>query len=214
MKKTEIIDLSHTIEESMPLFPGSKEPFIKEISNHKTDGYLEHYISYNSHTGTHVDAPAHILDKGKPLTHYSIADFIGKGSCIDVSNLDVIDGHFIVKSKHILAQTEFALFYTGKSKSWGTEDYYKDFPVFTEYAAQLLGTFNLKGVAMDSISPDPIDSKDYIAHKTLLKYRILIIENLTALDQLTGKNFTFHAIPLKTNIADGSPVRAFAKLSF
>lgn len=214
MKKTEIIDLSHTIEESMPLFPGSKEPFIKEISNHKTDGYLEHYISYNSHTGTHVDAPAHILEKGKPLTQYSIADFIGKGSCIDVSNLDVIDGHFIVKSKHILAQTEFALFYTGKSKSWGTEDYYKDFPVFTEYAAQLLGTFNLKGVAMDSISPDPIDSKDYIAHKTLLKYRILIIENLTALDQLTGKNFTFHAIPLKTNIADGSPVRAFAKLSF
>lgn len=213
MKKSRIIDLTQSINKQMPLFPGTIPPEITEVANHENDGFLEHRISYHSHTGTHIDSPAHILSKGKKLTEFSLDSFIGKGICIPVHEGQIIDYNFIVSNKHELAKTDFALFCSGKGKEWGSETYFRDYPLFSEEAAQVLGTFNLKGIAMDTCSPDPVDSLDLPAHKTLLKYNILIIENLACMDTLVGKEFLFHAIPLKTTLTDGAPARAFAIIS-
>ena len=46
----------------------------------------------------------------------------------------------------------------------------------------------------------------------ILEKEILIIENLTNLDKLLNREFEFNCIPLKIENADGSPVRAFARL--
>ena len=46
----------------------------------------------------------------------------------------------------------------------------------------------------------------------LLGREILLIENLTNLDQLPATPFTFQCFPLKVEHADGSPVRAIALL--
>ena len=50
-----------------------------------------------------------------------------------------------------------------------------------------------------------------IFHKKLLKgNRMVIIENLTRLDQVGKGLFTLCALPLKHENADGSPIRAIA----
>ncbi len=206
----QIIDLTHDIQAQMPVFPGSLSPQITEVANHEKDGYLEHSIKYYSHTGTHIDAPAHISNKYKKLSDYPLSSFMGKGVCLDVSHIKVIDETYIMSKKHELKNTDFALFCSGKALQWGSKEYLEGYSIISEYAAQLLSTFNLKGIGMDTISPDPIDSTDLIAHKTLLKNNILIIENLNCMENLMGKEFTFLAIPLKIVVADGGPVRAFA----
>jgi kynurenine formamidase len=41
---------------------------------------------------------------------------------------------------------------------------------------------------------------------------LILIENLTGLEQLIGKPFLFSCLPLKLDQGDGSPVRAVAIL--
>ncbi len=62
---------------------------------------------------------------------------------------------------------------------------------------------------MDILGPD---QPPFLTHKTLLENEILIIENLTNLDQLVGvKNFEVIALPAKFN-ADAAPIRVVAKI--
>ena len=47
-------------------------------------------------------------------------------------------------------------------------------------------------------------------HRIVLGAGLVIIENLTNLEQLVGRAFRFAALPLKYEDADGAPVRAVA----
>lgn len=82
-----VIDLTHTIKPDMPLFPGSEPPVIEPVSTIAVESFLEHRLPISSHTGTHMDAPAHILPDGATLDAYDVGYFLGNGFCIDVTGL-------------------------------------------------------------------------------------------------------------------------------
>lgn len=54
-------DLTHTISEDMPVFPGSETPKLTTKSTYEKDGFKETLLQMYSHVGTHMDPPAHIL---------------------------------------------------------------------------------------------------------------------------------------------------------
>ncbi len=62
-----ILDLTHTIREDMPVYPGSPQPSFKPTGNLTRNGYRETLIQFASHTGTHMDAPSHMLPHGSSL---------------------------------------------------------------------------------------------------------------------------------------------------
>jgi len=209
-KNKKIYDLTQTICEGMSLFPGTTPPDQQVISRIETHGYNEHSMRFTSHTGTHMDAPNHLISKGKRLDQYALEHFIGRGFCIPLSGKkDIADWH-ILTYKQEISQADFILFYTGHDRYWGSEKYSQRFPVIDPEAARLLCTFNIRGVGIDTLSPDPVASQELPSHHILMKYQIVIIENLTNLQPLIEKHFAFYTIPLKTNSADGAPVRAFA----
>jgi FkbM family methyltransferase len=72
-----------------------------------------------------------------------------------------------------------------------------------------LSSLHLKGLGVDCISVDLITSKTYEIHKILMAKDMVMIENITNLDQISGI-FTLQVLPLKIEKADGSPVRAIA----
>ena len=74
----EIIDLSHIIEVDMPVFPGTELPAFKETASIEADGYREKKIAICSHTGTHIDAPAHIVAGAKTLDQLPVDTFCGE----------------------------------------------------------------------------------------------------------------------------------------
>ena len=71
-------------------------------------------------------------------------------------------------------------------------------------------TLPLKGVGEDSISLDPCESTDFPNHLTLLGADLVNTENLTGLEALLGRRFTFVTLPLKLENADGCSCRAIA----
>ena len=82
-----IIDLTHKIEMNMPVYPGTEAPSIIEVSSIEKDKFLEHKISLFSHTGTHIDAPAHIIWGGMTLDEFPVSAFVGLGLVIDCTAL-------------------------------------------------------------------------------------------------------------------------------
>jgi len=209
----EIIDLAHLMENNMPAYPGDPSPVFEFKNTHKTDGYQVIRMSLITHTGTHLDTPAHFIANGDTLDKIPVKKFFGSGLLIDCSYIgqnEKITAKNIQPFASKLANIDFALIYTGWDTHWGTSIYYQDFPVLSEEAAGFLSEFQLKGIGLDVCSVDPVNSEKFPNHLLLLGKGLIIIENLTNLNHLTGKQFDFSAFPLKIKSGDGCPVRAVA----
>ena len=207
-----IVDLTHTVSPNMPVYPGTEQPvFITGCSIEGT-GFLEKKITMYSHTGTHVDAPAHLIKGADTLDLLPIEHFHGSALLLNFENdkSKTIDVSSLEPYRNEIESIDFLLIHTGWSKHWGTEKYFSDYTVLSLEAAHWLSEFQLKGLGLDTISADISETDDYPIHKILLKKNILIIENLINLLSLPRSIFTFSCFPIKFQNADGSPVRAVA----
>ncbi|AVK85112.1 hydrolase [Lysinibacillus sp. B2A1] len=212
-----IIDLTHTITENMPVYPGTDQPSLKIICNHERNGFKETSLTMASHTGTHMDAPNHIFAHRTTLDLIPVEHFLGKGLVIDCSDLQ--DGQRITierinKVKEQADQAEFLLFYTGWSRYWGTDKYFDNYPYMTVEVADYLIQSKKKGVGLDVISIDSMSDENLTNHKKVLANTdFVIVENLTRLGEIGHDLFMFCALPIKYEDADGAPVRSIAILS-
>jgi kynurenine formamidase len=207
-----IIDLSHFISPRMPVYPGTEPPVFETGCSIDEDGFLEKKITFYSHTGTHMDAPAHLIDGAKTLEQLPIEHFYGKAILLNrkYSRPQTIDVADLEAHRQKLKQVDFLLIHTGWSRYWGTERYFSGYPVLSAQAANWLDELNLKGIGLDAVSADQVDSQNFPIHKSLLRNDTIIIENLVNLEKLPGDPFMFACFPLKLENADGSPVRAVA----
>ena len=199
-----IIDLSVVINEDTPVYPGDPKTVIKPAGVFEKDGYNDHLISIGTHVGTHIDAPLHMVAEGKSLDQLPIEQFIGRGRLVKVD--DAVDIN-AVKAAGI-EEGDIVLFYTGMADVYGKDEYYgDDRPEITEEVANYLVEKKIKMAGLDMCSPD---KEPFPIHRILLGNEILIIENMTNLDQLEGKEFTVYALPIKTQL-DGAPARVIAQ---
>ncbi|MCR1899596.1 cyclase family protein [Irregularibacter muris] len=207
-----IIDLTHTLYDDMPVFPGDEPPEFYSICTVEEEGFAQKKLIIYSHTGTHIDAPAHMLIQGRSLEEVDVNQFFGKAMVIDCGGgkKDRIELGDLLNYKDKIQKVDFVLFHTGWSKYWGSQSYYEGFPTLTEEAVQWLCSFSVKGIGIDTLSVDELHSQEFSNHYALLKNNIIIIENLTHLGKLPQDNFLFSCLPLKYKNADGSPVRAVA----
>ena len=213
MDNISIIDLSHTLSASISVYPGSDHPVIHPLAVMDKDGFRENRLVLNSHHGTHIDCPAHLLTDGFHTGNVPLSSFFGKGLVIDCRSYapdeTIAPGTLLAKEASI-ARADFLLFCTGMDKHWNTPLYNGKFPVLSPEAAEYLTQFSLKGIGIDTLSIDPVYDTALVNHKTFLSGHMIIIENLTGLEQLMDKKFWFSCFPLKIEEGDGSPVRACA----
>lgn len=207
-----VLDLTHTLAEGMPAYPGTEPPTLRPANTVAKDGFAEKLLTMYSHTGTHIDAPAHMLAEGATLDRMEAGCFVGPACVLDVTGQVTIEQAFLESRRDLLDGAEFVLFHTGWSRLWGQEAYFEGFPVLAPEAARWLADRDLKGVGFDAISVDPVGSLDFPNHMILFREGVLSIENLTGLEPLIGRRFLFSCLPLKIEEADGSPVRAVAIL--
>ncbi len=211
-----VIDLTHTISENTPVYPGTERPKLETANTYEQNGFKETLLTMFSHTGTHMDPPLHLFAHRTALDSFPVEQFLGKGLVIDCSDLQEgqrIDMRFIERVKSQADQAEFILFHTGWDKRWGTAAYFGEYPYITEEVAEYLISSKKKGIGLDVIGLDPIADENLTMHKKLFaKTDIVIIENLTRLGEIGSELFTFCALPLKFENSDGAPVRAIAIL--
>ena len=211
-EKMKIVDLSHTISPEMPVYPGTEPPTFTAECTLDNVGFIEKKITLYSHTGTHMDAPAHIIRGARTLDQFSADHFMGKSSVLDMTSTHrpTVDIHHIEPYQDLIAKSKFLLLYTGWSRWWGTDAYYQGYPVLSPEAARWIAGFELRGLGVDMISVDPAGASPFTIHEIFLHRNILIIENLTNLQALPNTDFILSCFPLNIEDADGSPIRAVA----
>lgn len=210
-----IIDLTHTVTNDMTIFPGGEQPDNHVISTVAVNGWKETRLHMNSHNGTHMDAPAHVLEDGTTLDKIDVVNFVGMAALVDCTSVgegEEIGLELIEKNKDIIANAEFIIFKTNWSKYWNSDKYLGEYPIISDEVVDFIISSKKKGIAFDTISVDPINSSTLPKHHKILSNNILVFENLTNLDAVDNNIFVFCALPLKFENADGAPIRAIAMI--
>ena len=211
-----IIDLTHVMSEKMPVYPGTETPKFDPANTYEKDGFKETRISMFSHTGTHMDPPAHLFPGRTTLDAFDVSQFVGSACVIDCTDVQAggrMTMAHIDQNRENADRADFILFRTGWDRYWGKEEYFGEYPYIDEEAAQYLISGKKKGVGLDVIGLDPIADENLTLHKKLFRENeMVIIENLTNLDKVGNGLFTLCALPLKYENADGSPIRAIAMM--
>ena len=205
-----LVDLSHTIDTGMTVYPGDPSVAIDPHATHDQDGYRVSAAKLGSHTGTHVDAPIHVIPEGRTLDSYALERFAFEAVRVDCRDLDNRDP--ITTDRVPECDVDLVIFWTDWSSHWGTDRYF-DHPYLTPDAAAACAERGY-AVGMDTLNPDPTPTGNAIgsepdgfqAHHAILGADNLIIENLCNLKALR-KRFDLLAYPLALG-SDGAPVRA------
>ncbi|MDR2147927.1 MAG: cyclase family protein [Tannerella sp.] len=216
-----IIDLTHPIAENMPMYPGTGAPTLRITNNYREHGFQETLISLYSHTGTHIDAPAHLFADGLTLDQYPAEQFVGKALVIDCRGLakdENIPMRLLEEKGSAIHEAEFLLFLTGNANLWGKSDYFAGFPVMADEVVEWVNRRKLKGVGIDAPSFDPVSvgepesaAEELPNHRAILKTnQTVLLENLCRLEEIGNKLFMLYALPLNTVNADGAPARVIA----
>jgi kynurenine formamidase len=72
-----IVDLSLPLYSGMPVYPGDPEASIALVHSIERNGWNLRRLEINSHDGTHVNVPAHMIAGGRSLDDYALTDFCG-----------------------------------------------------------------------------------------------------------------------------------------
>jgi arylformamidase len=228
----EVIDLSHTMREGMPVWPTHppiKFGYIKRI---EIDNYALTMIDcMTTHTGTHVDGPSHFVSGARTVDKMDVSQFVGDGVVLDLSFKK--SGEEITKSDLLrshdskIRSDDVVMIYTGwGTKKYGmTEEYLFLWPHLGTEAAEYLASKNVKAVGIDALSiggwAETVPAHGPVAksppaevHRILLSKNIVIIEELANLDlvlkKARGGRVLFVFAPLSFAGAEAGPCRALA----
>ena len=210
-----VIDLTLTISENIPTFPGSPQPNFINWETIDKDGYNLELLFLSSHTGTHMDAPYHFLKKGQKIDQIMTKRLVTEAILIKIRKQA---GQAITKSDIEKFEKKYGkiddgstvVFHTGWQKNLKKESYFLKNPGLAISAAKYLTSKKINLVGIDSPSIDLGKDSKFSVHHILAKSGILIVENLTNLDKINSEKFHLIVAPLKLKGATGSPVRAIA----
>ncbi|QIB90269.1 cyclase family protein [Methanosarcina mazei] len=227
--KGKIIDITVPISPSTPIFPGDPEPSIESAFTIEKDGCAVSRLILGSHTGTHVDAPSHILKDGLAVDDLNLENLIGQAVVLDFSFrngaltdyiLDKAYNH-LKNTDHVsilLLKTKPSFHYENNSRVSGLQAgesnkgiEFEEPPENSVYldsgAAKWIVRNGFKTVGIDSFSVDNLSSENLSAHHILLSNNVNIVECLDMSSVEAGIYF-FLCLPLKIEGCDGAPARA------
>jgi kynurenine formamidase len=206
-------DLTLTISEKIPTFPGSPQPRFVEWAELKKDKYNLEMLFMSSHTGTHIDAPYHFVKNGKKIHQIDPRRFLAEAILVKIKskpNYTITKSDILrfEKRHEKIPQGATVVFSTGWNDDLQRRNFFTDNPGLGTSAAFYLTSKKANLVGIDSPSIDAGKDASFPAHHILLKNDVLILENLCNLGKIKSTKFRLAALPLKLQNATGSPVRA------
>lgn len=199
-----IVDLTLPIENGMPFYPGDPKPEVTQYKWIARDGVNIKVLHIGTHSGTHIDAPAHFIDGANTIDKLDVLAVSGKAVTLKAK---VENG--VVKSLEGLSKkAEILLVYTGANRRWGSNWSPSDIVTLSLEVCRAICSLGFKAVGIDSPSVG-----NSAIHKEIFNSGALIIENISdELRNLVNKVFEFHCYPILIKDGDGAPARAFAIL--
>jgi arylformamidase len=197
------------IHEDMPTnHPDHFAPSVIPYSDISVSGWRGTTLTFDSHCGTHLDAPSHFVAEGATVEEVELDCLIGRCQIVDVlvSTYDVA-----IEPEHLPEITQSRVFFrTGCSDRVGTDPkgYFHHHAFLTSSTAHVLVAAGVRLVGIDCPS---VDHNGDDAHQILLQNNVVIVENLVNLSSLPDECEVI-ILPLPVVGGDGCPVRAVAVL--
>jgi kynurenine formamidase len=210
-----VIDLTLTVSNKIPTFPGSPQPNFIPWENIEEDGYNLELLFLSTHTGTHMDAPHHFLEKGTKIHEISLEKLVSKAVLIKSrkksnESITKTDIQKFEKKHGKIDGFSSVIFSTGWQRNLQKKYYFTESPGLAVSAAKYLASKKISLVGIDSPSIDVGTDPKFSVHQIFAKKGMLIVENLANLDKIKSSTFHLVVLPLKLKNATGSPVRAIA----
>jgi kynurenine formamidase len=224
----DVHDLTHTFSPRNPVFPSFKPVRIRQKFSIAKDGFFANEITFDEHTGTHMDGPAHFVANAAtadtlpaekffaPLAVVSIADRAAKNADTLLTVDDVLSWE---KHHGRLPAGAFVAMHSGWDARVGNADRFLNrdakgtmhAPGFSEEAAQfLVKQRDIVGAGVDTLSLDAASAQKFVAHLVLLgagKYGVELLANLGAVPPAGA---TIIIGGPKHEGASGGPARVYA----
>jgi len=163
-------------------------------------------LSFGSHTGTHVDAPKHMLDDGQSVDKLPLDVLMGPAVLVDVGNKCMSVGAKELKL-HELKDHKRILIKTRNSSFIRDPDFREDYTYLAPDGADYLLSLGVRLVGVDYFSIEQFHSGHHRTHDTLLSAGVIIVEGLDLSLPPPGP-YELRALPLRLVGLDGAPARA------
>lgn len=215
MRITRMVDLSVDLYHNCPVLPQFAPPKLDYIQIGPRDGWNLEQVTMNLHTGTHMDAPAHMAHFRKTLDQFAVIEFQGNmvfvpcnhkqaGEPITVEDLKPYEDRLNGESVVIL--------YTGwgEKRSW-TKEFIFESPYLSNEGAAYLAQKGIRGVGIDHFSIGGTGEENEETHRLILEAGIWVAEGLILNDPaLREGKWLVMALPLKFRETGGAPARVVA----
>lgn len=200
-----IFDISRPIGKGEAVYPGNFAPALERLKIFSRDKSNLGAVRMGLHTATHLDAPLHYVQKGKPVDEIALDKCLGWARVIDYTKkVEKISGKDIERIKPKAG--EIILLKTRNSQG-SSRRFDPKFIHIDEEAADALIQAKVKAVGIDGPSIRKFHLRPDTVHPKLLKAGIVVYEGLQFKNVNAGRYF-FIGLPLKIKEAEASPVRA------
>lgn len=197
-----IIDISWPLEKSITEYKDRALYKFNFWADFTKINMRESIITIDSHTGTHVDAPAHFIKDGKNIDQIDLQKLIGQALVLDLSNvidkITRLDLEEAIKKAELKEKDLKDLIILLKTKNSDLEDTAKfdyNFIYLEKSGAQYLRDLNVKAIGIDYIGIER-NQPEHDTHKILLGSNMPLIEGLR-LKSAEPKKYMLICLPLK-----------------
>ena len=228
---SKVMDLTHTLSPKFPIIPipGLTFPIkITAIATLEKFGVYVNKWELMDHNGTHIDAPCHFIADTQTVEQLPVRNLIVPAAVIDISGRAKSDADSAVtiddvkaweKNHGRLPRGSAVFMYSGWDVKAGDPQAYLGtdqsntlhFPGFAEDTCQFLVTErDIAGIGVDTISLDIGPSKEFKAHKALLRGNKWGLECVANLSRIPPSGATVFVGATKVEGSSGGPARLIA----
>lgn len=214
-----LIDLTQPIAPEMPVLPNYQPPEITILASTAEapapgrPRINSSRLAIGLHTGTHMDAPFHFIHEGRRIEQVPLEQCVGPVLLMDLADLPPrapIGADAFRPHAAALRELRKVVLNTGWHRRWGQPGYFTEHPDIRPEAGEFLLECGVHLIGVDFPS---VDLPPHPTHVVLLGSGMVIVENLTRLDEIGADRFHLAAFPLPLVGRDGCPVRAVATVA-
>jgi len=208
--KDEWLDITAPLQAELPHWPGDPKFALRQAASVKQgDEATVSVFTMGTHTGTHVDAPAHYYADAATVDRMPLDATIGPARVIAIRNPQAITAEELVA--YDIQPGERLLFKTRNSAwAWTRAEFVQDYVFVAPGAAQLLAERKTRCVGVDYLSVGGFGPAGRETHETLLAAGVWIIEGLDLTAVVPGR-YELICLPLRIADSDGAPARAILR---
>ena len=160
-------ELSHPWGHGVPAEPGYGDVQIRRQANHAENGVMSQRIRTVMHTGTHVNAPHHLVQRAATVAELPLERFFGPGVVLACPKLrwELVTPTDLERAGSV-RQDDIVLIVTGWHRFYSdSQRYYADAPGLAPAAADWLVDRGAKLVAVDTPNVDHPLATSLAAHR-------------------------------------------------